>query len=532
MKTSTLVEIVIGVLVVAVSAYFLVKHFLHSSGPAPAPEPGPPTPPSGPTGATGPCPPSQVSLRGGGCGAACGKGYCEATSQTCVTISHPDTSRDSPLTQPQYSCSSESGLQDKYRNCVITYDDEGKAYVCSGKREELCYDTANLEFLPPQINNTAPLYNVTAWNDNLNTCGAAPVDDQPDRFCDYSTPVGGKWMSELFYAYAKDKAKNPSVKPVDETLDYFGQSSYKMRQSPLGYACLPVGSEGEGQRPQGYRYINFPLSKYYDKNTCTMVDCLNVALSQDVQYAYYDDDSGACMAAVCEGDECSFSMTPSSPSPSGPSQKLASRDADGPYCKKPTGGLDAFKTDNCPQGSTLDCLPDDDQDGEGKPDITKVYEQNGLQFWKPGQRNFYWCLKAGRDHEGHFDGRLMLDRAPVRAPQPLHSGDIQDEINIEPGDLTWSCSPSELGPARNALDYIDKYLYVDMDNQSQWCTNDDLYLRYGSLAETESPLLSLLPPSSDYGVKAMFSVTDWATGSASCWVDGKATVEGPSGNPS
>ena len=277
---------------------------------------------------------------------------------------------------------------------MISPDDDGKAYLCA-KKTQSCYDTSKTQYLPPRIDDATPLYNVTAWAENLATCGGAP-EEPIDTFCDYSgTQVARPvQMTDVFNAYVLTYTDSPSpdADPVVATLKDFRQSSYQMRQSPLGYACLPVGSSGTvGARPQGYRYVSFPLDEDADKKTCTMVDCLNVALSHDVQNVYYNDDNHACMAVVCEGDGCT-SMVPPSSSPSGPSQKLASRDADGPYCKKPTGGLDAFKTDNCPKEITYDCLPDYDQDGAGNPDVTKVYEQNGLQFWKPGQRDVNFCV--------------------------------------------------------------------------------------------------------------------------------------------
>ena len=460
MKTSTLVEIAIGVLAVAVSAYFLVKHFLHSPGPAPAPSPtpGPPTPPSGPTGATGPCPAPQLSIPGGGCAEPCGdRGYCLVDSQACVEVTNPDCdSKNAPLADKKYSCSQGSS-QEKYSDCVISCDSKGskKAYLCASNTVRNCYNTSKVQSLPPKVGDKPPLYNVTAWAENLTTCDGAP-EEPIDTFCDYSgTQVARTQMTDLFKAYVLKYTDSPSpdTDPVVATLKDFRQSSYQMRQSPLGYACLPVGSSGTvGTRPQGYRYINFPLASDYDKNSCTVVDCLHTALSNDVERVYYDDGNHACMAVVCEGDGCT-PMSPSVPS-SGPSRKLASGDR---YCKQPSPSepLDTFKDNNCPQETIEDdCLPDSDQDSV----VEKVYQQNGLQFWKPGQRDINFCVTNNMGDDivaGQWDGTtnvwpMYCDKSPAG-----QCNEQVDTAGLQPIDYKKNKCLT-----RNVLDYLDRRVWL------------------------------------------------------------------------
>lgn len=479
MKTSTLVEIAIGFLAVAVAAYFLVRHFLNSPGPGPSgPTPGPtpsPTPgPSGHTGHTGPCPSSQVPLPTGGCATVCGSGFCEATSQACIEVSNPDCSPNSPLIEPTYSCASGEGIQTKYRDCVISSGcgdvQDKKAYLCSDTTRS-CYDTSNVQFLPKKVADRPPLYNVTAWKDYLPTCDVEK-EDYIDTFCDYSKNPTGKTgrasMGQLFNAYVLQQAADPTEPdPVEATLDYFRESSYKMRQSPLGYSCLPVGSDPLAERPTGYRYVNFPVSKDADKNKCTMVDCLKVGLSHDVSILNYNDIHHTCMAEVCEGDECR-KMSPSSPSHSEPLQKLATRDpVDGPYCSyKGTESLDTFKTDNCPQDSSLDCLPDNDHDGAGSPDVAKVYEQNGLQFWKPGQRNVDFCVTNYLSSNNHLgvSNDIWNSIQQVMGTTNVwpmscdktggQCGNIEDSGVADLDDKDIKCL------TKNVLDYLDKKVHL------------------------------------------------------------------------
>lgn len=384
---------------------------------------------------------------------------------------------------------------------------DNTAYACVGQKEKACYDTSNIGYLPPPIDDdTFPLYNVTAWKDNLSTCGVYPTPQGIDNYCDYGRG-GFKNMTFQFKSFVEKYANDPRSEndPVLQTMDQFRQAEpSKMRQSLLGYNCLPSATDPRTrQRAQGYRYVHFPLNSGHQSTGCSMVDCLDVALTQGVQNVYYDEESGGCSAVVCEGDGCT-QMTPSSPS-AGPAKKFASRGPDGAYCKKSpsTVTLDQFKHENCPKDVSLDCLPDSDQDGQGKSDVEEVYLKNGLQYWRPGQRTLHQCMfDSNSEYNGDYDLQFWSKDLIAQIDYPL------PKPYPNPGPER----PTKCIDPLNSLDYVGSPLSIQPKVLGEFCPMagctpncPPLVESFDNLPETETELLGI----KDYSTKILWNVNGY-----------------------
>lgn len=455
------------------------------------------------------------------CGKGKAGGLCDE-SQECVTILNADCSSEL-LKNSGYRCSQEdSHAQTKFKDCVLGCDKQEKeAFFCKTKKK--CYNTDSIVSIPESQNNFYPVYNVDAWQDYAKTkCGTG---NYPDDYCKKEKD-GQQFanMGNIIYSYMPSPSESQSQENLRETQkkvkDEFSQDSYLMRQSPLGYACLPTNKKNasSGPRPQGYRYVLYPLDKDSIRAECAVTDCADAALGSGIKDILYDDSSKACIAVVCEGDDCSSMTHSTTPG------KL--KDPDSPYCSFETGDrYDAFRKKNCQGVEQLNCLPDIQYaDGDEQPD--KLAQDTGLQFWKPGQLDLHWFAKNDSDEHS------LIEFMTLRPPPGVGGDQVGDQIYLVPVPSPPNPPPYYCNsPPQNMLNFLGKQAYLQMNEGSSWCTDQSLQLDIPTtLASKETKFkdpITCGASGSDYSTKLYFDIIEWHVPPESCFVSGKAYMDPP-----
>ena len=507
--------IFVGFALVAALVAVLIKKFVldKNEGGGGGGSPGG-TPPCNSPGCSPPPPPSPGNTFP--CGTGKAGGLCDK-SQECVQIKNADCS-SAFLTEKRYSCSQEgSHTQTKFKDCVLGCNDQGQKEAFYCRLKKTCYDTTDPVSIPESQNNFYPVYNVDAWQDYATKKCEAP-GDYPDSYCTKTARHAN--MGEIIYSYMPMSPELQDHKTLKDTqkkvTDYFSQDSYLMRQSPLGYACLPTKKKdgSSGPRPQGYRYVLYPLDHDSDPAECAVTDCADAALGSGIKDLMYDDGNKSCIAVVCEGDECS-SMTHSTTP-----EKL--KDPETPYCSFAGEAYDTFRKNNCQGVDVLDCFPDIQYD-DGFQDQNKLAQDTGLQFWQPGQLDLHWFVK---NDSKQFSA--IIEFMTLRDPADPNKGRDQVGDPIYTPSRSYYCN----SPSQNMLDYLGKKTYVDMNGTAERCTD------FSSLLQLDIPTALASEPrdfrsditcgysgSSDYSTKLYFDITDWYAEPWQCRVKGDAHMD-------
>jgi hypothetical protein len=381
--------------------------------------------------------------------------------------------------------------QTKFENCVLGCDDDTKqAYYCKSSSSQDCqYNTTNIVPIPdPVATSFYPLYNTDAFHfygKQPGKCGISP-DDPPDTYCSQTSP-GNQTKQTLtdviLSTMSKDENDQSQTKLQDvqqKVLEDFTQDAFAMRQSPLGYKCLPVKrqvqhSPEDPEGPQGYRYVMYALDEPEKRDKCTVLDCADAALGKGISHLSFDDKSKACLATICEGDGCPAIMT-------NHDLDALQNDPDSPYCncKSKTlsdndilchDSLPDFLSNNCPKNLrdfNLDCVPANNNsvlDGSwGDP--SGIYRDLGLQMWKHGQLDLQWCVNPKTSHIQRADGD------PADGGDPNYKFNRRDErrgwyqvgnTHRVPEGSGWVCPETT-----NLFDFLGQTAFLQEECCNDW----------------------------------------------------------------